>query len=274
MKQTFWQRIRIRRRIAIIDEHTLRELHSFRLSVLGITTVLVVMFIITVLVLSLLITHTDLRTLLPGYDENLRQTLLNESMRVDSLSNAVVLQRKYLDVIRDITAGEIKSDTVQSLDSMQLIFQEELMAAKREATEDFVAQYESKEKDNLALFDIQNTAPILTIFVPAHGVITQHYAPRQGMNGVTIQTHDKENICACLAGNIIMVNKEWNDVYTVVIQHANYTSIYRNLNVVTRSVGDQVKAGATIGIVNKDGSLQFELWKEGVSINPEEVIAF
>lgn len=274
MKQTFWQRIRIRRRIVILDEHTLRELHNFRLSVLGITTVLVTMFIITIVVLSLLITHTDLRTLLPGYDENMRQTLLDESMRVDSLHNVVVMQRKYLDVIRDITAGEIKSDTVQSLDSMQLIFQEELMAAKREATEDFVAQYESKEKDNLALFDIQSTTPILTIFVPAHGVIAQHYDPRQGMNGVTIQTHDKENICACLAGNIIMVNKEWNDVYTIVIQHANYTSIYRNLNVVTRSVGDQLKAGTTIGIVNKEGLLQFELWKEGLSINPEEVIAF
>lgn len=274
MKQTFWQRIRIRRRIVILDEHTLRELHNFRLSVLGITTVLVTMFIITIVVLSLLITHTDLRTLLPGYDENMRQTLLDESMRVDSLHNVVVMQRKYLDVIRDITAGEIKSDTVQSLDSMQLIFQEELMAAKREATEDFMAQYESKEKDNLALFDIQSTTPMLTIFVPAHGVITQHYDPRQGMNGVTIQTRDKENICACLAGHVIMVNKEWNDVYTVVIQHVNYTSIYRNVNVVTRSVGDQLKVGATIGIVNKEGLLQFELWKEGVSINPEEVIAF
>ena len=274
MKQTFWQRIRVRRRIAIIDEHTLRELHSFRLSVLGITTVLVVMFIVTVVVLSLLITHTSLRTLLPGYDENLRQTLLNESMRVDSLNNAVVMQRKYLDVIRDITAGEVKSDTVQSLDSMQLIFQEKLMEAKWEATEDFVAQYESKEKDNLALFDIQNTTPILTIYVPAHGVILQHYDPRLGMNGVTIQTRDKENVCACLAGNIIMVNKEWNDVYTIVIQHANYVSVYRNVDAVTRSVGDRLKAGATIGIVNKEGPLQFELWKEGVSINPEEVIAF
>ncbi len=274
MKQTFWQRIRIRRRIAIIDEHTLRELHSFRLSVLGITTVLVAMFIITVVVLSLLIIHTNLRTFLPGYDENLRQTLMDESMRVDSLNNVVVMQRKYLDVIRDITAGEVKSDTVQSLDSMQLIFQEQLMAAKFEATEDFMDQYESKEKDNLALFDVQNTAPILTIFIPAHGVVVEHYDPRQGQNGVTIQTRDKENVCACLAGNIVMINKEWNDVYTVVIQHANYTSIYRNINIVTRSVGDQLKAGTTIGIVNKEGSLQFELWKEGVSINPEEVIAF
>lgn len=274
MKQTFWQRIRIRRRIAIIDEHTLRELHSFKLSALGITTVLVVMFIITVVVLSLLIIHTNLRTFLPGYDENIRQTLLDESMRVDSLNNVVVMQREYLDVIRDITAGEIKSDTVQSLDTMQLIFQEKLMAAKKEATEDFVAQYESKEKDNLAWFDIQATAPILTIFVPARGMIVEHYNPRQGINGVTIQTREKENICACLAGNIIMINKEWNDVYTVVVQHANYTSIYRNVDVITRSVGDQLKAGATIGMVTKTCLLQFELWKEGESINPEEVIAF
>jgi len=150
------------------------------------------------------------------------------------------------------------------------VFQEQLMQAKREATEEFVEQYEQKEKDNLLLFDVQDVQPVVTIFRPAHGVVV-----KGSMNmGVRIQTPDKENITAVLAGTIVYANYELSNTFTVVMQHTNYVSVYRGLGVVSKQVGTAVKAGETIGVISKEGLLDFELWKEGQAINPEEVIVF
>jgi len=274
---SFWQRIRIKRRVSVMDDHTLNELWSFQLSSLGLVIVITLLFVLAIAVLSAAIVYTPIRNILPGYNQNLRNELMDQSARLDSLTNEMELQRQYLSVIRDITAGEVTTDSATTLDSLQLVFQEQLMQAKMEATEEFVDQYEQKEKDNMLLFDVQDVQPVVTLFRPAHGVVTPMTPPTpsvRGLKGVRIKTPDKENITAVLAGTIVYVNYELNNTYTVVMQHANYISIYHQIGVLTKQVGANLKAGETIGVVGKEGVLDFELWKEGQAINPEEVINF
>jgi len=272
---SFWQRIRTRRRISVMDDGTLNELFSFRLSGLGLIITFTLLFVLTMAILSLLIVYTPVRNILPGYNQNLRNELMYESERIDSLTNAMTLQREYLSVIRNITAGEVNTDSISSLDSLQLIAQEQLMQAKMEATEEFVEQYEQKGKDNMGLFDVQNAVPAVTLFRPAHGVIHPQAPSVRGVSiGVRIQTPKSENITAVLAGTIVYVNYELDNTYTVVMQHANYVSVYRGIGVLSKPVGTSLKAGETIGMIGKEGLLDFELWKEGQAINPEDVIVF
>jgi septal ring factor EnvC (AmiA/AmiB activator) len=196
-----------------------------------------------------------------------------ESSRVDSIGTSLELQRQYLGVIKQVMAGEVQSDTVQSLDSMQIIMREQLLEAKSEATAEFIAQYEAKEKDNLQLFSISNTQPVLSFFRPAHGVIVQSFSPREKRFGVAIKTPEKENITAVLAGKVIHVNYEIGNTYTIMVQHDNYLSLYRNVSKPLKNVGDMVVAGESLAIATEE-PLWFELWQNGTAINPEEVIAF
>ncbi|MCQ2348161.1 MAG: peptidoglycan DD-metalloendopeptidase family protein [Paludibacteraceae bacterium] len=274
MSKEFWDKLKTRRRIAVMDDQSLNELWSFRLSALGLTTTLVLMFILTIIVLSIAIVYTPARNILPGYNQNMREQLLDASMRLDSLENITTLQRQYLSVVRDITAGEISTDTLPAPDSLQLVFQTELLQAKREVSEEFVEQYEQKGKDNLQLFDAQTTSPVNTMFSPAHGVIIRHFNLHQGQRGILIQTPDNENVTAVMGGAVVLVTADTDGTYTVVMQHTNYTSVYRRLGVVSRSVGDVLRAGETLGLVQDQVPLLFELWKEGCAINPEEVIVF
>lgn len=272
--QSFWSRLKTRRRIAVMDDDSLKQLWSFRLSALGVIIMFVLMFLVTVAVLSVIIIYTPMRNILPGYNQNIREQLMEESVRLDSLSNAMGLQRQYLEVIRSITAGEVSTDTVPGSDSLQLIFQEQLLEAKREATEDFVAQYEQKEKDNLQLFDIQNTAPAITLTSPVLGTITQHFLPQDGYYDIAIQTAEKASVMTVLAGTIVWQEKALDDTYTIIVQHQNYISVYRNVGYATHKVGDALRSGETIGLMTQPLPLRFELWKEGYALNPEEVIAF
>ena len=273
-EESWFRRIRRKRRLTLIDDDTLREFWHIHVSGLGVFTVLFFMFLFTIGVLSLLIVYTPFRNILPGYSASLRQEIIEESMRIDSLQHTMDLQTQYITVIRDVVAGEVKSDTVVSLDSLQIIMQEQLLEAKNEATEAFIAEYEARERDNLLLFDAPATTPVFSLYTPAHGVIISTYAPQEGRHGVTIQTPNKENVCATLDGTIVYVDAEENETSTIMALHQSYLSVYRNVGRVLCKVGDAVQTGQTIAVVQDGTPFTFELWKQGQEINPEEIIAF
>jgi Membrane-bound metallopeptidase len=272
--ESWFRRIRRKRRLTLIDDDTLREFWHIHVSGLGVFTVVFLMFLLTIGILSLLIVYTPVRNILPGYSASLRQEIIEESMRVDSLQHTLDLQTQYVSVIRDVVAGEVKSDTVVSLDSMQLVMQEQLLEAKNEATAAFMAEYEARERDNLLLFDAPAASPIFSLYAPAHGVIIAPYAPLEGIHGVTIRTPDKENVCATLDGTIVHIDSEDDELYTVMVLHENYLSICRRVGRVVCRVGEAVRTGQTIAIVKDGTPFVFELWKQGQEINPEEIIAF
>lgn len=273
-EESWWQRARRKRRLTLIDDDTLREFWHIHVSGLGVFTVLFFMFLLTLGVLSLLIVYTPFRNILPGYSASLRQEIIAESMRIDSLQQTMNLQTQYISVVRDVVAGEVHSDTVVSLDSLQIIMQEQLLEAKNEATEAFLAEYEARERDNLLLFDAPTTTPVFSLYAPAHGAIIGSYAPLEGKHGVTIQTPNKENVCATLDGTIVYVDGEEDETSTIMALHQNYLSVYRNVGKVLCRVGDAVQTGQTIAIVKDGTPVTFELWKHGQEINPEEIIAF
>ena len=272
-KISLWLRLREKYRISVLNEDTLAEHWYLHLSGWGAIVVVAILFLLSLALFSLVILYTPVRNYLPGYSENIRHELVAESARLDSLGTSLELQRQYLNIIKQVVAGEVHSDTVQSLDSMQIIMREQLLEAKSEATAEFVAQYEAKEKDFLQLFDVANNAPVLSFFRPAHGVIVQAYAPKENKYGVAIRTPEKENVTAVLAGTVVYVNYEIGNTYTLLLQHDNYLSVYRHVLKSLKQVGNAVTAGESIAIMG-DEPLWFELWQGGKAINPKEVIAF
>ena len=273
-QDSFWRRLLYKYRLSIMNEDTFSEIWHTRLSRMSVFVIFTLLFFGTLGLYSVLIFYTPIRNVLPGYSESIRQRLIDESERVDSLGTMLELQTQYLSVIRDVVAGEVKSDTVQSLDSMQIVMRERLLEAKSEATADFIAQYEEKERDNLQFFDVRQVVPTITFFRPAHGVVLAHFGAEEAPVGITIQTPRNENVTAVLAGTVVHVVYELNDTYAVFVQHQNYLSVYGNVGKVLKNVGDKVQAGESVAIVADDKPLYFELWQNGSAVNPEEVIVF
>ena len=272
-KNSLWRKLRKQYRISVLDNNTLAEHMHIHLNGWGAIVVAAVLFLLTMGLFSLMILYTPIKNYLPGYSEDIRHQLIEESTRLDSLGTSLELHRQYLDIIKQIMVGEVQTDTMQHVDSMFIITKEQLLEAKSEATQEFIAQYEAKEKDNLQLFYVANTTPVLSFFRPAHGVILQSFSEKEQRYGVLIQTPENENVTAVLAGTVMYVNYEIGNTYSMMVQHQNYLSIYRNITKVLKKVGDAVEAGETIAIMGNQ-PLMFELWQAGTAINPEEVIAF
>ena len=91
----------------MLEDSTLREVFHFRVTFWGAISVITLTFALLIVLLSVLIVYTPIRNILPGYNESLRQQIITESARVDSLQADLTLQRQYLDVIKQLTAGDI-----------------------------------------------------------------------------------------------------------------------------------------------------------------------
>jgi hypothetical protein len=273
-RNKFWMRLRNKYRISIINEETWAEHGHLHLSGWGAIALLGVIFLLSLALFSLVILYTPIRHYLPGYSENIRYQLMEESARVDSLGTNLELQRQYLNIISQVVAGKASQDTIQSLDSMQIIMREELLLAKSQATADFIAQYEAEEKDNLQLFEpvrSLNTSHPMNFFAPIHGSITQPFTEQT--KRIAITSYGNKNASSVLDGTIIHCQYTINSTYIIVIQHAQFVSIYYDIKQPLKKVGDHVFAGDVIGLL-QNRTLGFELWKDGVAINPEQHIVF
>jgi murein DD-endopeptidase MepM/ murein hydrolase activator NlpD len=273
-KESFWQKMRRQYRLAILDDRTLREIFHMRLSGLGTFSTLMVLFLLLIILLSALIVLTPIRNILPGYSESIRQQLISENARVDSLQNSLTLQRQYLDVIKQLTAGDIQSDSIIRLDSLQMVENVKLPDMQNEETDAFLLQYEQQERDRLLLFDGPAQRTMQQMYAPARGVVMRSARFDLKQYGIAIRVARNENVLAVLRGTIVLLQPNLNNTYTIVIQHDRYVSVYRNVGTALKTQGVAVEEGESIGLMAGDNELEFELWESGKPVDPEKVIVF
>ncbi len=266
--------MRAKYRVAVVNEDTLEERMHMRLSLMNLVLLFVAALIISFLLLALIIWHTPLKNYLPGFNENIKQDLVQQTYRIDSLQNELNLQAVYLNTIRDVVSGNVNSDSVPSLDSLTRIRKEEMLAERSLILENFVSDYEAREKDNLLMFDPAVSFSAQTFFRPVQGVVTQSYNPNEGIYSVQLTVQKDANVAATLTGTVVFVDYVPNEGWMLIMQHdGDYLSMYYGLLKPFKQVGAIAQAGETLGLVN-ESSVRFALWQRGLPLNPEEVVVF
>ena len=281
-KKTFWKRVRFKYKLAFFNESTLEEVWSFRMSQLSafITFLVIAFFLITVT--SLVIIKTPIRNYLPGYlDVEVRNTIIQNALRADSLETMLNRQARYLANVSAILTGTITVDSIHRSDS--IAFMTANYDIPRTANEErFASAYEEEEKYNLTTL---NPNPIATegifFFKPVNGVISSHYDFEKRHLGVDLVAGPRESVSATLDGIVIYTGFDQDYGNVISLQHKNgFVSIYKHNEVLLKETGDLVVTGEAIALVGNTGELStgphlhFELWYKGASINPEEYIAF
>ena len=111
--------------------------------------------------------------------------------------------------------------------------------------------------------------------------VTRGFNISEGHLGADIVAKEGEPILCIADGSVIF--SSWTDEYGYVvgIQHSgNITSFYKHNSVILKEIGDFVKAGDVIAIIGNSGKLtsgphlHFEIWQNGVALDPEHYISF
>ena len=282
-KKSFWKRIRFKYKLSFINESTLDEVWSFRVSQLRFFSAVCLFALVLIVITSLIIITTPIRNYLPGYlDAEVRREIVQSAIKADSLDAVLKLQRRYMMNVTAIITGTMKPDSIHAIDSSAYISADyNIPRSKDEA--DFVKKYEEEEKYNLSAGG--PGAPRLTenafFYKPVNGVISSHYNIEKRHYGVDLVAGFKESVVATLEGTVIYTGNDPAFGNVITLQHKNgFTSVYKHNEALLKDVGDHVVAGEAIALVGNTGTLStgphlhFELWYRGTSVNPEEYIAF
>ena len=281
-RKPFWQNIKFKYKLTIVNENTLEEGVGLHVSKLNGLSVLLVVFTVLFAIAALIVSFTPLRNYLPGYmNSEVRKQIVDNALLADSLSRLLERQNLYVMNLQDIIRGEVRLDSVRSIDSLTVQRSEELME-RTENEERFRKEFEEQEKYNLANVKAPMPVSDIIFYRPALGMLSKGFDPEGRHFGVDIAADAKESVLATLDGTVIFCGYMPGNGYVILLQHAtNLVSAYKHCGSLLKSPGDKVTAGEVIALVGdrsegEEGHphLHFELWHRGQVLNPEQYIVF
>lgn len=279
-RRKFWHNIKFKYKLSIINENTLEEIVGLHVSKLNGFSVLLSACIFIFIIAAVLIALTPLRNYLPGYmNSEVRQQVVTNALRADSLEEALFRQKLYVKNIQAILSGQVKADSVKSIDSLTGR-QTPPLLERSEAEEKFRRRYEEKERYNLTAVADARQAVSLVFYRPVQGMLERPFDPSAHNWGIDISVSPGQNISAVLDGTVVMATYTPESGYVIQVQHAqNFLSVYSHCGSLLKQAGDHVKGGEIIARTAEKGengkqTFRFELWHRGSAVNPVNYVAF
>ncbi|MBO7193391.1 MAG: M23 family metallopeptidase [Bacteroidaceae bacterium] len=283
-KKGFGSRLLRKYRLTIHNENKLKNVLGFYISPLWVIMSLFISFMLVAGVLYLVIIFTPVGRMLPGYmDEGVKDKIVSNNLRVDSLMHEIEKQDIYLANIRSIMSGDITLDSLKN--SLMPVSQDSIDIETTELESRFVKSWEERERYNLTS-QAASVAALqeLNLFRPTKGEIIKSFDPSNEHYGVDIAEIAGENIVSIHDGIVVFSDYTANDGYTIVLQHReNLISIYRNCYRLLKQVGDKVYGGEVIGTLSNGSGeenekeknfLHLELWHRSKPLDPNIYIPF
>lgn len=279
--KAFWNNIKFKYKLTIINENTLEEVVGIHVSKLNGLSVLLSILTLLFLIAAIIIAFTPLRNYLPGYmNSEVRAQVVENALRVDSLQQLLEKQNLYIMNIQDIFSGKIKAQEIQSIDSLTAAREDTLMERTRRE-EEFRRRYEESEKYNLTSIASQPDMNGLIFYRPTRGMISASFDAPKRHYGTDIAANPNESVLATLDGTVILSTYTAETGYVIQVQHnQDFVSVYKHCGSLLKREGDRVKGGEAIALVGNTGALttgphlHFELWHKGRAVNPEKYIVF
>jgi murein DD-endopeptidase MepM/ murein hydrolase activator NlpD len=280
-------RIRDKYRLVILNEETLEERLSFKLSRLNVFVAIGLLSIILVFITTYIIAFTPLKEYIPGYtDVTLQRRIYELQLRSDSVAFAMRAQERYLTDLKKVLGGDLTNDRqIVPVDTAQTTKYRNIKDKRSPEDSLLRTEYENISKYNLFKSDKTagkgSTMRNLTFFSPIKGTVTSEFDPLRKHFGVDVVAARDEVIKAVQDGTVIFAGWTVETGYVIAIQHpGNVISVYKHNSVLLKKEGNMVHAGETVAIIGETGELttgphlHLEIWINGIPVNPKDYIVF
>jgi murein DD-endopeptidase MepM/ murein hydrolase activator NlpD len=288
-KDKWYRKLRNKYKLVILNDETYEEKLSFKLSRLNVFVASGTLAILLIIITAIIIAFTPLREYIPGYtDVSLYEQMYRIGKLTDSLDADARQKALYLENLRLVLSGKdttivkpLKQDTIRNYSGIVSHASPEDSTFRNE----FESQLFGMEGEvRLSDHSRSSSRPDIssfTFFTPLRGIVTNKFDPTSKHYGVDIVSVQNEAIKATLDGVVTFAGWTIETGYTISLQHENdLISVYKHNSVLLKEQGSYVKAGDAIAIIGSSGEystgphLHFELWYNGVPVNPTEFIKF
>lgn len=262
-KKSLQERLSDKYRIVVIDDDTLGEVRSTRVSPLGVIIGLVLLFMVMGMITAALISFTPLRYLVPGYaDVTNNRTYMDLTHKLEAIESELDAQRVYTNGFKNmLNPSDIKID------------ENNLGGGKIENNSTNGLNTANSSMD-LSLEHYYFCSPLKGEISAAFDLENKHF-------GVDIVAEKDSPVKSILDGVVITADRSIKTGNTISIQHRNdLISVYKHNSVLLKKIGQTVKTGEAIAIIGNTGILttgphvHFELWSSGKAVDPQDYINF
>jgi murein DD-endopeptidase MepM/ murein hydrolase activator NlpD len=284
-KRSMMDRLRVKYRMVLLNDDSFAEKFSFRLNALNVFIAVGGVSIFMIALVTSIIVFTPLREFIPGYAAEIatKRNLIALSLKVDSLSRVANDQDSYVKNLSSVLQGAPEEKPQKSkTDSTKKYKNLNIKNSKEDSV--FRAGYESQDKYTLSVNAAskgKNSIAGFFFFSPVKGLVTSSYSAVIEHYGVDIAAVENDPVKATLDGTVIFSGWSSETGYVIQIQHSNnLVSVYKHNSALLKKTGEFVKAGEPIAIVGSTGEkstgphLHFELWYNGLAIDPQDYIVF
>ena len=269
-------------KIIVSNEETFEEIISLKTNNFQL---FLFAFLYTILVITLSITiifFTQFREYVPGYPStDLLVSAAKATVKVDSLQRELALNAQFFSAIEAVLRGD-SNQTAQRLQQDNLI-QDDLKEAQIPATipQDSVLRAYVDSEDKFNLTRSQLLIDSKSYYSPVKGVVTDGFDIEKNHFAVDISVDIGTPVKAILAGTVLFSEWSVETGHVILVDHGeNLISVYKHNSKILKSQNETVQAGEVIAFSGEEGALSsgphlhFEIWRNGLPIDPETIISF
>lgn len=282
-KKSFLQKLKHKYRLSVYRDETYEEVLNLRLSRMnvlawgGLATLIFLSIVISIIV------YTPVREFIPGYpDENTIHNSIRNKQLLDSLEIELNRRDLVMDNLNRIIAGK-EPENYDNVGDTNRNYSD--ITFTRSIEDSLLREYFRQEER----FSVSSSGQRRAVggisqnhfFPPVKGLVTNSFNSAANHYGTDIVAVANEIVKSTLDGTVIMATWTLETGWVIQIQHENnLISVYKHNAELLKRVGDFVKVGEPIAIIGNSGELttgphlHFELWYNGMALNPEDYISF
>jgi len=269
-------------RLVVLNEDTFEERLAFKLTRLNVFVLGSLTAILLVAVTTVLIAFTPVREYIPGYSSTaLQKQALELDFKTDSLLDVVYMNDAYISSVKKVLRGEVSAVVINKDSIFKAAQADADVLDLNPSKADSILRAKVSNEDKYNLFETATTVTDFVFFPPVNGSISADFDINEKHFAVDIVIPKNTPIKATADGRVLFASWTSDASYVIIIDHGDeLISVYKHNSSLTKSQGEFVKAREVIAISGSSGELStgphlhFELWNNGIPLNPTTFIDF
>ncbi len=285
----FWRKIKDKYRLTIYNTTTYEDVFNVNLSKLNVLVIFGTTITLTAVIVTTLIAYTPLKEFIPGYpDGKTNEQIILNQIKIDSIEYKLKIKEQYLENLKLILSGGVPK--TYKTDSINKTTKKLTELNIKKSKEDSILRDQVEKEDKYSVISkelseknskTENSINSLSFYPPVKGIVLEKFNSEKNHFAIDIVGKEKSPICSVLDGSVIFVGYTIETGNVIYIQHKNnILSVYKHIRNVSVQQGDYVLKGKAIASIGNTGKLStgphlhFELWENGIPLNPENYINF
>ena len=269
-------------KVIVSNEETFEEIISLKTNNFQLFLFAFLYTIFVVILTTTIIFFTQVREYVPGYpSSDLLLSAAKITVKADSLERELALNAQFFSAIESVLRGDPNQTAQSILDDT--LTQNDLGAAQIVAPipQDSVLRAYVENQDKFNLTRNQLLIDSKSYYSPVKGVVTDGFDIEKNHFAVDVSVDIGTPVKAILAGTVLFSEWSVETGHVILLDHGeNLISVYKHNSKILKSQNETVQAGEVIAFSGEEGALSsgphlhFEIWKNGLPIDPETILSF